>query len=75
MASEDDLLSRVLQLPSKERARLAHQLIASLDSLPTDSDAEEAWVAEIERRAADGDEGTEDWASVRDRALALVRRP
>jgi len=74
LASEDDLLSTVLQLPSQERARLAHRLIASLDPAAADPDADEAWVAAIEQRAADGDEGAEEWASVRDRALALVRR-
>jgi len=74
MASGDDLLSTVLQLPPEERARIAHKLIASLDLEPADGDADESWVDEIERRAAEGDVDSEHWASVRDRALASLAR-
>jgi len=45
------LLHEALGLPREERAELAAELIASLDG-PADPDAEQAWAAEIERRAA-----------------------
>jgi len=72
-----DLLSDALSLPARERARLAHELILSLDE-GEDSDAAEAWVAEIERRAQEVDSGavaTEDWTTVRARWAARWRKP
>lgn len=48
----DELVSHALQLTSRERARLAEVLIASLDD-GDDGDPEavqQAWVAEAERR-------------------------
>jgi putative addiction module component (TIGR02574 family) len=44
-----EIESKALQLPPKERARLAQRLIASLDAEP-DRDAEQAWLEEAERR-------------------------
>jgi putative addiction module component (TIGR02574 family) len=44
-----EIESKALQLPPKERARLAQRLIASLDQ-ESDRDAEQAWLAEAERR-------------------------
>ena len=41
--------SQALQLPPKERARLAQRLIASLDP-KSDRDAEQVWLQEAERR-------------------------
>jgi putative addiction module component (TIGR02574 family) len=43
------LLKDALALPVEERARLAAELMASVDGAP-DKDAEAAWAAEIERR-------------------------
>lgn len=40
---------QALQLPPKERARLAQRLIANLD-LESDRDAEQVWLQEAERR-------------------------
>ena len=45
-----------LGLPLAERARLAYDLLASLDE-PTDEDAEAAWDTELRRRIADIDAG------------------
>jgi putative addiction module component (TIGR02574 family) len=45
------LLSQALKLPLDERAQLAAELIASIDG-EGDPDAETAWAAEIELRAA-----------------------
>jgi putative addiction module component (TIGR02574 family) len=44
-----DLESEVLQLPVAARARLAERLLASLDT-GNDSQIEELWLAEAERR-------------------------
>jgi putative addiction module component (TIGR02574 family) len=43
------LEAKVLELPPRERARLAERLISSLDQ-EVDADAEAAWVREGERR-------------------------
>ncbi len=64
-----DLLVDALALPVHERARLAHELIASLDEA-VDRDAAEAWLAEIERRTSELNDGTSvlvDWNNVRAR--------
>ena len=42
-------LDLALELPTEERAALAHDLLASLDG-PPDVDAEDGWEAEIGRR-------------------------
>lgn len=52
------LLADALRLDVKTRADLAAELLASLDG-PADPDAEQAWAAEIERRAAGLEAGTE----------------
>jgi putative addiction module component (TIGR02574 family) len=52
------LLAEALQLDVKTRADLAAELLASLDG-PADVGAEQAWAAEIERRAAELEAGTE----------------
>lgn len=51
------MLAEILRLPAEERARLALELIRSLDGEP-ESGAAEAWDAEIERRAAEVSTGT-----------------
>jgi putative addiction module component (TIGR02574 family) len=43
------LEARALELPSKDRARLAERLISSLDP-ETDPDAQRLWLQEAERR-------------------------
>ena len=63
------LLESALKLDLPERAELAAELLASLDGAP-DEDAEAAWAAEIERRAArarSGDDAGKPWPEVRDR--------
>jgi putative addiction module component (TIGR02574 family) len=69
MASEKDLLTDVLALPAEERARMAHELLVSLDERE-DPDAADAWLAELEQRAREVENGTaelEDWDVVRER--------
>jgi len=63
------LLQDALKLGPAERAELASELIASLDA-EADPDAENAWVTEIEERAArarSGEDPGKPWPEVRDR--------
>ena len=50
----ETLEAEALRLSNEERARLVERLIASLD---TDSDTEDAWAAEVERRNAEIESG------------------
>lgn len=71
------VLGEALDLTDEERADVALELVASLDG-PRDADAEEAWVAEIERRARrvlTDPEGGEGWSSVRAEIESKLRRP
>lgn len=47
---------QALHLPSKQRAKLAQQLIESLEDL-SEAEADKLWLDEAERRAADIDQG------------------
>jgi putative addiction module component (TIGR02574 family) len=47
-----ELESQALKLPRRQRARLAQQLISSLDQ-EVDPDVEKLWLAEAERRLAE----------------------
>ena len=65
------VLEEALQLSAEERARIASQLLASLDD--EQEDVRAAWAAEINRRLAEADaepENTEDWRT----ALEEIRR-
>ena len=53
---EEKLLREVLKLPDEARAAIAGKLVDSLDQT-VDSDSEEAWAREIERRLAAIDAG------------------
>ena len=52
MSTPDEVLEAALKLPAPERARVAHELLHSLDD-GADADADAAWGREIERRARD----------------------
>jgi putative addiction module component (TIGR02574 family) len=52
-----ELRSNVLSLPAEERAALAHDLIASLDTEDADPNADALWATEIERRAREVTDG------------------
>ena len=72
----EELSARAKTLPSTDRARLAEEL---LDSLQGDSDAEAdaAWDREIERRVAEIEAGTVKLISAEDvhaEARRLIRR-
>jgi putative addiction module component (TIGR02574 family) len=67
----DRLLEEALKLPASERAKLAAELLSSLED--RDEDVKAAWAAEIARRAADADvdpDDEEDWRA----ALDDIRR-
>ena len=71
----DELRNAALTLPMKERAKLAHDLLRSLDE-PTDPDVDAAWVKEIERRArelAEGSVEAVDWEVARKRIARRLR--
>jgi putative addiction module component (TIGR02574 family) len=57
------LIEQALNLPVQERAKVISELLASLDE-GSDSDADAAWAAEIERRAERalrGESQGKDW--------------
>ena len=66
------LLEGVLKLGLKDRAKLATEIIASLDG-PADPDATKAWDKEIQRRADSYFAGTMKTSSMED-VLARVSR-
>lgn len=69
-----DVLADILRLPPEERARLAMELIRSLDG-QVDPDAARAWEAEIERRGAEVEAGTAATMTLDEyRAHVLARR-
>lgn len=75
-----DVLADILRLPAEERARLALELIRSLDGEP-DAGGAQAWDAEIERRGAEVDRDAADTmtldeyrAHIRQRRAARANR-
>jgi putative addiction module component (TIGR02574 family) len=76
MAQAKDILDAALKLEPAERARIAHEIIVSLDDEPADEGVEEAWEQELAKRAAEIDSGAvklEPWSKVRQDLLDIVR--
>jgi putative addiction module component (TIGR02574 family) len=73
MASADDILSDALKLPSEQRARLARDLILSLDD-EAEPGAEAEWDAVLERRAQDVLSGRVKGVSLDDVRQAVADR-
>jgi putative addiction module component (TIGR02574 family) len=67
-----ELKKKAAQLPEHERAELALSLIESLDG-PADSDVEEAWAKEIERRVRQLEKGEAKLLPAED-VFARIRR-
>ncbi len=70
-----DVLAEALELPPEERARIAAELLESLDYAQEDVDA--AWALEIQRRVAQAEAGeleSTDWRTVLDRVEREVLR-
>lgn len=75
MTKPKSILESALQLPREERARVAREIIASLDD-PADQDATAAWLVEVERRLDEVERGTATlvpWATVRRRVVDRLR--
>jgi len=75
-----DILADILRLPAEDRARLALELIRSLDGEP-DAHAAQAWDAEIQRRGHEVDADTAETmtldeyrAHIRQRRAARANR-
>ena len=66
-----ELTERAMTLPTEERARLAEELLASLD--PREDAVDAAWDAEIRKRIADVESGTVRLVPA-DEAFARVRQ-
>jgi hypothetical protein len=74
MADAARLLEEALTLKAEDRARLAYELIHSLE--PVDADAASAWRHVIQKRVDEIEAGTaelEDWEAVRARLDAARR--
>jgi putative addiction module component (TIGR02574 family) len=74
--SADTLLDTALKLPAADRARIAAELIASLDGEP-EAGADAAWLVEIDQRIKDVDEGRvqlRDWNDVKADVQDVLRR-
>jgi putative addiction module component (TIGR02574 family) len=74
--STKELLEATLKLDPKDRARIAHEIIASLDEEPADEGVEQAWEDELARRADDIDSRRvelEPWSRVRQELDDIVR--
>lgn len=68
-----ELHDQAMALPPDERARLAHQIIASLDG-PADKEAAEAWVREIERRVREVKNGSVKLVGWKDARSRILKR-
>jgi putative addiction module component (TIGR02574 family) len=76
MATEA-LLEQVLKLPVHERAEFARQVLLSLKPDEVTGDAEQAWLAEIQRRRLairQGDVQLLEWVDVRRQILGELSR-
>ena len=72
--SSDELRTAALSLPREQRAKLAEELIHSLDENRGETDA--AWAKEVARRAqeiADGTVHAVDWEVARERILRRLQ--
>jgi putative addiction module component (TIGR02574 family) len=73
--SREELLARLLQLPRAERARLAEDVLSSLEE--PDEQVAAAWARELERRSheiAEGRVQSVDWDSVRVQILKEIEQ-
>ena len=72
----EKILEATLKFDAKERARIAHEMIVSLDEEPAEEGVEEAWERELARRANEIDSGAvklEPWSKVRRELDGIVR--
>jgi putative addiction module component (TIGR02574 family) len=74
MATVDDLLSDALRLTPEERARLAHELLLSLEPEGEAPAAETEWARELERRAQEVINGTVELVSPEEARRQIAER-
>jgi putative addiction module component (TIGR02574 family) len=70
------VLQGALKLSERERARVAAELLASIDGGP-DAGVDAAWAKELERRARrarSGKASGQEWTTVRDELRKSTRR-
>jgi putative addiction module component (TIGR02574 family) len=73
--STEELLAEVLRLPRPERARVAEELLSSLEE--SDEEVATAWAEELESRSRDVAKGrvqTTSWESVRTQIVKELER-
>jgi putative addiction module component (TIGR02574 family) len=73
--STEELLAEALRLPRPERARVAEELLSSLEE--SDEEVATAWAEELERRSRDVAEGrvqTTSWETVRTQIVKELER-
>jgi putative addiction module component (TIGR02574 family) len=68
-----EMLAEMLRLPVEKRARLALELIRSLDGEP-EPGADEAWAAEIDQRGAEVEAGTAETVTLEEYRTHVQRR-
>lgn len=68
-----DVLAEILRLPPDERARLALELLRSLDGQP-EAGVTEAWDQEIERRGAEVEAGGAETMTLEEYRAHVRRR-
>lgn len=77
--ASEELLRRALELPARERAAVAAELVSSLDEDPS-GDGDEiagAWARELERRAQralSGEDPGRAWPELRERLQRTLDR-
>ena len=69
----DTVLGQALRMSAQERAEIAEKLIASLDD-SCESDVEEAWQEEVQRRIRELDSGAAACVPWRKSAVACATR-
>ena len=75
MTKSRSIIDSALKLPPEERARVAREIIASLDG-PADQDVDALWLAEVERRLDEVERGAAalvPWDTVRQRVMERLR--
>ena len=72
-ADLEDILNQARSLSERDRGRLAHDLVATLDG-PPDSDVAAAWEREVERRLAELRNGSVKTISRKELARRLKNR-
>ncbi len=73
--SADELLAQVLGLPRGDRARVAEEILASLEE--AEEDVAASWSQELMRRSselADGSVTSVPWAAAREQILAELKQ-